>query len=586
MSRRPVALIGIDRAQEPGRDLAAQVERALARPVTSVAPSDLEALGPDLVVVVATPVPPGPGPEVDAGAHALLDDLHTTLTWAQASSSATVVTLSASAAADPTTPAGAVSAVAERLTTSAGHTAVRLEAGAKGLGALVGAAAASELAGRVVTGPAVGDDGTTDPALWSADEIFRPTPTSGVWATQPARLRWDRVAAALGSGGWEALIEVAAPPAPAPSMSVLLSPPVVAGREHELVAATLDSGWLAPAGPQLDAFEADLSRWADDQPTLALSSGTAGLHLALLVSGVRPGDEVVVQTATFAASAFAIAHAGAVPILCDVDHATGNLDPDLLAHHLEARAAQGRLPAAVIAVDLYGTCADYQRLHTVCQRYDLPLIQDSAESLGSRSAGAAAGTHGHLGVFSFNGNKIITTSGGGALIGPAELVEQARKLSTQARQPGLHYEHHEVGYNYRLSGLLASVGQAQLETLPQRIETKAAAHRRYVEGLPGLGWFPTGVTERWNHWLSVARLPDQIPPHLVCRRLAAAGIEARPCWKPMHRQPVFAAAEAWVTGPADEWYAHGLCLPSGFGLVPEAQDRVIAELGAVLDDLA
>ncbi|MCP4228395.1 MAG: aminotransferase class V-fold PLP-dependent enzyme, partial [Actinomycetia bacterium] len=278
------------------------------------------------------------------------------------------------------------------------------------------------------------------------------------------------------------------PPEPAAAMTVLLSTPVVAGREHELVSATLDSGWLAPAGPQLDQFEADLAAWVDDQAVVALSSGSAGLHLALAVAGVQPGDEVVVQTATFAASAFAVHHAGAIPVFCDIDEVTANLDPDLLAEKLTERARRGRLPAAVVSVDLYGYCADYQRLKQVCQEFGVPLIQDAAESLGSRAAGQAAGAHGELGVLSFNGNKIITTSGGGALTGPRELVERARKLSTQAREPGLHYEHQEIGYNYRLSGLLASVGTAQLETLEDRITRKTALHDRYVEALPRLDW--------------------------------------------------------------------------------------------------
>ncbi|MEM7337889.1 MAG: aminotransferase class V-fold PLP-dependent enzyme [Actinomycetota bacterium] len=415
----------------------------------------------------------------------------------------------------------------------------------------------------------------------AGDEIPEPL-VNGVVAVALASIDPAAAEAALAaaepSARTAALRAVTSAPAPAPAMDVLLSPPEIGIGEYEAMTRALDSGWIAPAGPELNAFEAELSAWVDDHPVVALGSGTAAIHLALLAAGTERGDEVVVQTATFAATAFAVHHAGAVPVFCDVENETGNLDPDLLAELLAHKAAQGRLPAAVIAVDLYGLCADYERLRAVCAAHDVPLIQDSAESLGSRAQGTAAGAHATFGVLSFNGNKIITTSGGGALTGPAEALERARYLSTQARMPALHYEHAEVGYNYRLSNLLAALGRAQLATLGDRIERKAQLDANYVEALPELGWIPRGVTERWNHWLTVAVLPAWAPPHLVCRRLAAAGVEARPYWKPMHSQPVFAEHEVWRNGNADRAYARGICLPSGFGLSDADQNTVIEAL--------
>jgi len=571
-----------------------------------------------------------------AAAFELLGALQSLLDHAQAGGIGRFVTITTVDAAEPDSDRGLFTAAAERLTVTAARRAsttggplmvanvVRSgsavgrgagsgpgpdeanssDDGATDLTALLVVALSGDCS-RVVLGPPptirpvpLSTASETAPGRWGSDEIAVPGPVTGVWQSTPPPLDWPAVEAV-----WPAKAAVAADPSrsdasgvaaaaaglrsllcpqPAPSMSVLLSPPEVAGREQELVRETLDSGWLAPAGPQLDHFEAELSNWVDGQPVVALSSGTAALHLALVVVGVKPGDEVVVQTATFAASAFAVVHAGAVPVFCDINEATGNLDPDLLAECLQARAAAGRLPKAVVSVDLYGLCADYRRLREVCDRHGVPLIQDAAESLGSTAEGTAAGAHGDLGILSFNGNKIITTSGGGALTGPPELVEHARRLSTQARQPGLHYEHSEIGYNYRLSGVLASLGRAQLETLPTRMARKAELHQRYVAALPTLDWFPSGVTERWNHWLSVALLPEHLPPHFVCRTLAAAGVECRPFWKPMHRQPVFSRSEAWITGPADGWYRRGLCLPSGFGLTDANQDLVIGELLRVL----
>ena len=276
-------------------------------------------------------------------------------------------------------------------------------------------------------------------------------------------------------------------------------------------------------------------------------------------------------------------YVGATPVFCDIDEQSGTLDPDLLADLLSARARRGRVPAAVMPVDIYGMCADYDAIRAVCEPYGVPIIEDAAAALGSIGGGRFAGTHGDLGAFSFNGNKIITTSGGGALVGPPDKIERAAKLATQSRDAALHYEHADLGYSYRLSNLLAALGRAQLRSLEDRIARRTAINERYRRGLPGLGWFPQRHTERPNNWLSVALLPDDIAPAVVCGRLAAAGIEARPTWKPMHQQPAFGGAESVGGQVADRLFTRGICLPSGSQLAETEQERVIEIVRAAVD---
>lgn len=365
---------------------------------------------------------------------------------------------------------------------------------------------------------------------------------------------------------------------------VLLSAPDVDASDREALLRAFDGGWIAPVGPELDAFERELAQYVGAEACVGLASGTAALHLGLLGAGVMPGDEVVVQTLTFAASAFAVAHAGAVPVFCDVEPGSWGLDPDLLDGFLAERAAVDRLPAAVMPVDLYGSCADYARLRAVCDRYGVPLIEDAAEALGSRSAGQMAGTFGETAALSFNGNKIITTSGGGALLGPADVIDRARYLATQARMPVLHYEHEAIGWNYRLSNLLAALGRSQLARLEAKIARRTAIADGYRADpdLSALSWCPFATTERPNHWLSVALLPDGIDPASVCDHLRAEQIEARPAWKPMHQQPVFAGCEALGGEVADEIYDRGLCLPSGSGMTSGQEERVHVALAKAL----
>lgn len=364
---------------------------------------------------------------------------------------------------------------------------------------------------------------------------------------------------------------------------ILLSPPEAGVDDVHAVVRALASGWIAPAGGELGAFEDELAATTGAEAVLATSSGTASLHLALLVSGVQPGDDVVVQTATFAASAFAVRHAGANPVFCDVDEATGMLDPALLHDFLQERAASGRLPAAVMPVDLYGVCANYAAIAAVCEPYGIPIVQDAAESLGARSNGRAAGTHGDLAAISFNGNKIITTSGGGALLGPTERVRHAAKLASQAREPVAHYEHAEIGFNYRMSNILAALGRSQLATLADRVSKRRRVRDFYRAALPELGWMPDGVTEAPNNWLQVALLPEGVRPQAVADRLDHAGIEARRGWKPMHLQPVFGQAEAIGGTVAEGYFARSLCLPSGQMLNSSELERITVELTHAID---
>jgi dTDP-4-amino-4,6-dideoxygalactose transaminase len=359
---------------------------------------------------------------------------------------------------------------------------------------------------------------------------------------------------------------------------IYLSPPDTGALEREYLLAALDSGWVAPVGPDLDGFEHDLARLTGWPGVTAVSSGTAALHLALLVTGVEPGDEVLVSTFTFAASANAVVHAGATPVFVDSEASTWNLDPTLLADVLAERRRTNRLPRAVVVTDLYGQCADYDAIVPLCRELGVAVIEDAAEAVGSTYRGRAAGTLGDVGIFSFNGNKIMTTSSGGAVLAAdTALTDRARYLATQARQPALHYEHTEVGYNYRLSNLLAAVGRAQLARLPQMIERRLAVHALYrerLDDLDGVVFMPLSAGDRWNGWLTCLVFASSEQRDRVLAALAVNDIEARPLWKPMHAQPVYSGHEAHVTGVSDDLFARGLCLPSGSVLSDDDVTRV------------
>ncbi len=361
-----------------------------------------------------------------------------------------------------------------------------------------------------------------------------------------------------------------------------LSPPHMSGLEQQYVQEAFDSNWVAPLGPNISAFEREFAEKVRAKFALALSSGTAAIHLALIHLGVGPGDEVITSTLTFAASANPVVYLGARPVFIDSETTSWNMDPDLLADTLARKARQGKLPKAVVLVHLYGQSADIERILDICNQYDIPLIEDAAEALGATYKGRSPGTFGKAGIFSFNGNKIITTSGGGMLVSDdADLIAHARKLATQARDPAPHYEHTEIGYNYRLSNVLAGIGRGQLQVLEERVQRKRAifeTYRRALGDLPGIEFMPEAPWGRSTRWLTVITVdPEQFGATREDIRLAleAENIESRPLWKPMHLQPVYRDCEAVGGGVAEELFAHGLCLPSGTAMRAVDIERVV-----------
>ena len=366
---------------------------------------------------------------------------------------------------------------------------------------------------------------------------------------------------------------------------ILLSPPDVGPEERRLLLEAFDSNWIAPVGPHVNGFEREFARAIGVPFAVALSSGTAALHLGLIVAGVQPGDAVITSTLTFAATANAIAYVGAEPVFVDVSPETWTLDPHLLEQELAVLAQRRRRVGAIIPVDLYGQCADYSRINAVAERFGVPVVADAAEALGATYKGGQAGTFGLCAAFSFNGNKIITTSGGGMLVSSDQaLVERARHLSTQARQPVAHYEHHEVGYNYRMSNLLAAVGRAQLETLPSKLARRRQINHAYRTALasePGVTFMPEALYGRSNCWLTSVLIDagrfgtdrEGVRLHLERR-----GIEARPVWKPLHLQRAFQGCRIRGGAVATMLFEEGLCLPSGSSLSPSDQHRVIAAI--------
>jgi dTDP-4-amino-4,6-dideoxygalactose transaminase len=363
---------------------------------------------------------------------------------------------------------------------------------------------------------------------------------------------------------------------------IYLSPPDVGDVERKLLLEAFDSNWVAPAGPDLDAFEAQLAELVGVRHAVALSSGTAALHLALVAAGVRRGDTVLVPSFTFAASANAVMYLGARPVFLDSTPESWNVDPALVAEELRARATRGRLPRAVIAVDMYGQCADYDPLLAACDRYGVALIEDAAEALGASYRGRPAGSFGLAGVLSFNGYKIITTGGGGMLLTDDDRVAaRTRHLATQAREPVAHYEHRTVGYNYRLSNLLAAVGRGQLQRLGCLIAARretAHYYRAALGDLPGLSFMPVAGYGLPNWWLTCLLIdpgPFGADRDEVLAHLARHNIEARPAWKPMHLQPAFQDCAIRGGTVSADLFRRGLCLPSGSALTGRERERVV-----------
>jgi pyridoxal phosphate-dependent aminotransferase EpsN len=355
----------------------------------------------------------------------------------------------------------------------------------------------------------------------------------------------------------------------------------MSGLEQKYVAEAFATNWLSTVGPNVTAFEREVTAQVGVN-ALAVSSGTAGIHLGLLALGVGPGDTVFCSDLTFVATVNPVRYLGAEPVLIDSDRDTWNMDPALLATALKDAADQHMLPKAVVVVHLFGQCADMDPILEVCRKYDVPVLEDAAEALGGFYKGRPAGTLGTCGVFSFNGNKIITTTGGGMLISPQDdLIEKARFWATQARDPGVAYEHSEMGFNYRMSNVLAGIGRGQLEVLGLRVQQRRAIALRYQRAfadLPGITLMPQAGFGLHTNWLSCF-LIDEVAfgssrDELIAK-LDVAGVESRPVWKPMHLQPLYSDARCYGGAVGEELFRRGICLPSSSSLSEQDQTRVI-----------
>jgi dTDP-4-amino-4,6-dideoxygalactose transaminase len=371
---------------------------------------------------------------------------------------------------------------------------------------------------------------------------------------------------------------------------ILLSTPHMGASEREFVEDAFRTNWIAPLGPNVDAFESELAAAVGIGHAAAVSSGTAAIHLALVLLGVGAGDRVFCSTLTFAASVNPIVYQSAEPVLIDSDEDSWNMSPAALERAFAAARAEGWMPKAVIVVDLYGQSADMDAIIQICDAYGVPIVEDAAESLGATYKGKASGTFGRIGIYSFNGNKIITTSGGGMLVSDdEELVVRARFFATQAREPAPHYQHDHVGYNYRMSNILAGVGRGQLKVLPDRVASRRAVFEQYREGLadiPEIEWMPEPEWSYSNRWLTVCTCSEgsTVDAPQLMARLADELIEARPVWKPMHLQPVFARCRYFMgqnDSISDQLFARGLCLPSGSNLTREQVGRTIDVIRSV-----
>jgi dTDP-4-amino-4,6-dideoxygalactose transaminase len=374
---------------------------------------------------------------------------------------------------------------------------------------------------------------------------------------------------------------------------IYLSPPHMSPRERELLLDAFDSNWIAPLGPHVDAFEREFAAKVGAAHAVALSSGTAALHLALKMVGVEPGDRVFTSTLTFVATANAIRYCGAEPVFIDSERRSWNMDPQLLADELHAAAARNELPKAVLAVDICGQAADWDPIVDLCRKYEVAVVEDAAEALGATYRNCAAGTLADIGCFSFNGNKIITTSGGGMLVTEnAEWAARVRHLATQARDPASHYQHSQVGYNYRLSNLLAAVGRGQFESLDDRVARRRANfdfYQRALQDIEGIEFMPEASFGRCTRWLTCLLVDPNVirnSPAEICARLGADNIETRPMWKPMHMQPLFATCRVRDNRVASEIFRRGFCLPSGSRLTEAELSRVVRAFVSALNEPA
>lgn len=363
---------------------------------------------------------------------------------------------------------------------------------------------------------------------------------------------------------------------------IYLSSPHMSGMEFKYVTEAFKTNWIAPLGPNVDAFEKSLSTFCGTKFAAALSSGTAAIHLALILIGVRQGDEVIASTFTFSATINPIVYLGATPILVDSESKTWNMEPELLEIAIKDRLSKGKKPKAIILVHLYGMPANLLRILEIANRYEIPVIEDAAEALGSRYDNKQVGTYGTLGILSFNGNKIITTSGGGALISDNEgLITKARFLSTQARDNAPHYQHSQIGYNYRMSNVLAGIGIGQLEIINQRVNQRRENfyfYRNSLANIEGITFLEEPNELYYsNHWLTTILIDLKKTGKQrqdLQRFLEQENIESRPLWKPMHLQPIFSFCPAYLNNVSEKLFINGICLPSGSNMSDDDRNRV------------
>ena len=364
---------------------------------------------------------------------------------------------------------------------------------------------------------------------------------------------------------------------------IWLSSPHLSGNELKYIIDAFETNWIAPLGPNVDGFEQDISKYLNVKSVAALSSGTAAIHLALILLGIKQGDEVIAQSFTFSATVNPIIYVGAKPIFIDSEPNTWNMSPELLEKAIKDRIAKGTKPKAIIIAHLYGMPAKLDEIISIANKYDIPIIEDAAEALGSTYKGEKLGAFGNFGVLSFNGNKIITTSGGGALVSNnAEYIEKARFLATQARDKAPYYQHSHIGYNYRMSNVLAGIGRGQMKVIDLRVEQRRANHQFYknnLEKIPGVSVFtePEGFFS--NYWLTTILIDSKktngITTNDVRLSLEKENIETRPLWKPMHLQPIFKDYPAYCNGVSEELFKIGLCLPSGSNLTDDDRSRIL-----------
>lgn len=364
---------------------------------------------------------------------------------------------------------------------------------------------------------------------------------------------------------------------------IWLSSPHMGGNEVEFVKEAFESNWIAPLGPNVDGFEKDISNFTQAPFTAALSSGTAAIHLALILLNIKPGDEVICSSFTFSATCNPIIYQGATPIFIDSEKYTWNMDPDILEGAIKDRMDKGKKPKAIILVHLYGMPAQLKEIMAIAYKYEIPIIEDAAEALGSTYKGNYLGTFGYFGVYSFNGNKIITTSGGGALVSSEkELIERARFLATQARDAAPHYQHSAIGYNYRMSNICAGVGRGQMLVLNDRVRQRRTNYDFYVNSLQAsstIEFLPEPSNDFLsNRWLSCILLKDIEERENVRLSLEKRDIESRPLWKPMHMQPIFKDAPFYGNETSENLFNRGLCLPSGSNLSQTDLEKVTATL--------